>query len=187
MPGRWLRLRTAPPMQAMRRADRHCRLSLSSSARAALALPSGADGMAQPADKLFEARPKNAAELAASEEDVNGIAARNEFPCCVAQERFWLLDRLDPSNSSYHLAVRWRLEGRVATDVLEQAWLKIIERHEVLRTTFREAGGVPIQCVSETAKFRLDEIDLGNLAPEQQQAEADRIGMIEARAPFDDA
>lgn len=141
--------------------------------------------MAQPADKLFEARPKNAAELAASEEYVYGIAARNEFPCSVAQERFWLLDRLDPGNSSYNVAVRWRLEGRVATDVLEQAWLAIIGRHEILRTTFREAGGVPIQCVSETAKFRLDEIDLGNLAPEQQQAEADRIGMIEARAPFD--
>src|ERR1700719_244807 len=185
MPGRWLRLRTAPPMQAMRRADRHCRLSLSSSARAALALPSGADGMAQPADKLFEARPKNAAELAASEEYVYGIAARNEFPCSVAQERFWLLDRLDPGNSSYNVAVRWRLEGRVATDVLEQAWLKIIERHEVLRTVFLETDGTPIQRVMPRAPFRLNEIDLSNLSPELQQTEGDRIGVIEARAPFD--
>jgi condensation domain-containing protein len=146
--------------------------------------------MAKPADKLFGAPPKNAAEHAGIEEpeaaaDIDSTAARNEFPCSVAQERFWLLDRLDPGNASYNVAVRWRLEGRVATDVLEQAWLAIIGRHEILRTTFREVDGVPIQCVSETAKFRLDEIDLGNLAPGQQQAEADRIGVIEARAPFD--
>jgi len=146
--------------------------------------------MAKPADKLFGAPPKNAAEHTGIKEpeaaaDVAGTAARNEFPCSVAQERFWLLDRLDPGNSSYNVAVRWRLEGRVATDVLEQAWLAIIGRHEILRTTFLEVDGVPIQRVSETAKFRLDEIDLGNLAPGQQQAEADRIGVIEARAPFD--
>jgi non-ribosomal peptide synthetase component F/thioesterase domain-containing protein len=146
--------------------------------------------MTQTADKLFGAPPENAAEHAGIGEpgaaaDIDSTAARHEFPCSIAQERFWLLDRLEPGNASYNVAVRWRLEGRVATDVLEQAWLAIIGRHEILRTTFREVYGVPIQCVSETAKFRLDEIDLGHLAPLQQQAEADRIGVIEARAPFD--
>jgi non-ribosomal peptide synthetase component F/thioesterase domain-containing protein len=36
-----------------------------------------------------------------------------------------------------------------------------------------------------TARFRLNEIDLSNLSPELQQTEGDRIGVIEARAPFD--
>jgi hypothetical protein len=31
----------------------------------------------------------------------------------------------------------------------------------------------------------LNEIDLSNLSPELQQPEGDRIGVIEARAPFD--
>src|ERR1700757_1176567 len=109
----------------------------------------------------------------------------DEFPCSVAQERFWLLDRLEPGNSSYNVAVRWRLEGRVASDLLEKAWLKIIERHEVLRTVFLENDGTPIQRVMPRAPFRLNEIDLSNLSPELQQTEGDRIGVIEARAPFD--
>jgi non-ribosomal peptide synthetase component F/thioesterase domain-containing protein len=110
---------------------------------------------------------------------------RTDFPCSVAQERFWLLDRLDPGDSSYNVAVRWRLEGRIATDLLEQSWFTIIERHEVLRTVFLEVNGQPIQRVMPTARFRLNEIDLSNLSPELQQTEGDRIGVIEARAPFD--
>jgi len=111
--------------------------------------------------------------------------SRTDFPCSVAQERFWLLDRLDPGNASYNVAVRWRLEGRVLTDVLEHAWLEIIERHEILRTVFVESDGAPVQRVLPRIPFRVNEIDLCTLQPDRQQAEADRIGVLEARAPFD--
>jgi non-ribosomal peptide synthetase component F/thioesterase domain-containing protein len=117
--------------------------------------------------------------------DADVPADNADFPCSVAQERFWLLDRLDPGDSSYNVAVRWRLEGRVATDLLERAWFKIIERHEVLRTVFTEVDGVPIQRVMPQARFRLNEIDLSKLPPDLQHTEGDRIGVIEARAPFD--
>ncbi len=132
-------------------------------------------------------RPAAAAPPDSAQQPSDDVAPleRTDFPCSIAQERFWLLDRLDPGNASYNVAVRWRLEGRVATDLLEQAWLKIIERHEVLRTTFHEIDGAPIQRVSPTAQFRLNEIDLSTLSPDQRQTEADRIGVLEARAPFD--
>lgn len=154
--------------------------------------------MAKPADQVFNAKPNAAGKEApvAATDDVEmktldagaqseTPAERTDFACSVAQERFWLLDRLDPGNSAYNVAVRWRLEGRIATDLLEQAWLKIIERHEVLRTVFLELDGAPIQRVMPRAPFRLNEIDLSNLSPELQQTEGDRIGVIEARAPFD--
>ena len=108
-----------------------------------------------------------------------------DFPCSVSQERFWLLDRLEPGNASYNVAVRWRLEGRISTEILEQAWQHIIARHEVLRTHFLEIGGKPVQRVAERATFKLVEIDLSTLPAESRSAEADRIGLIEARAPFD--
>ena len=50
---------------------------------------------------------------------------------------------------------------------------------------FLETDGAPIQRVMPRAPFRLNEIDLSNLSPELQQTEGDRIGVIEARAPFD--
>jgi non-ribosomal peptide synthetase component F/thioesterase domain-containing protein len=163
--------------------------------------------VAKPADKVFDGvagaaaaddaslGPSAAGESAAGpgtaavgEADAGRDALpeeRTEFPCSVGQERFWLLDRLDPGDSSYNVAVRWRLEGRVATDLLERAWFKIIERHEVLRTVFLEKDGAPMQRVMPQARFRLNEIDLSKLPPDLQQTEGDRIGVIEARAPFD--
>jgi non-ribosomal peptide synthetase component F/thioesterase domain-containing protein len=147
--------------------------------------------MAKPADKVFETVTKGGGnDVPGSVADTRpadseGTGEEIDFPCSPAQERFWLLDRLDPGNSAYNVAVRWRLEGRIATDLLERSWLKIIERHEVLRTVFLEVEGAPIQRVMPRAPFRLNEIDLSNLSPELQQTEGDRIGVIEARAPFD--
>ena len=108
-----------------------------------------------------------------------------DFPCSVAQERFWLLDRLEPGNPSYNVAVRWKLEGHISTDLLESAWREIIERHEVLRTRFLEIEGKPVQRVSERASFKLVEIDLSSLPEAARAEEGERIGLIEARAPFD--
>ena len=108
-----------------------------------------------------------------------------DFPCSVAQERFWLLDRLEPGNPAYNVAVRWQLEGSVATALLEQAWNEILARHEILRTRFLEIDGRPVQRVHAHASLKISEIDLEALAPEARAAEGDRIGLIEARAPFD--
>ena len=153
--------------------------------------------MAKPAGNVTDAQSSSAAKDALGVEGADPAikeasmagaetrVERTDFPCSVAQERFWLLDRLDPGNASYNVAVRWRLEGRVLTDVLEQSWLKIIERHEILRSVFLEVEGTAIQRVLPHAQFRLHEINLGTLGADVQQAEADRIGIIEARAPFD--
>jgi hypothetical protein len=141
--------------------------------------------MAKPANRVLDAAAGREAGAAFASDggeqlpaDGSEPAERTDFPCSPAQERFWLLDRLDPGNSAYNVAVRWRLEGRVATDLLEQSWLRIIERHEVLRTVFLETDGAPIQRVMPRAPFRLNEIDLSNLSPELQQTEGDRIGVI---------
>jgi len=78
--------------------------------------------MAKPADKVFQGRPPAGAPQAAPGEAAKPVGEEptaepsGDFPCSVAQERFWLLDRLDPGSSSYNVAVRWRLEGRVTKE-----------------------------------------------------------------------
>jgi non-ribosomal peptide synthetase component F/thioesterase domain-containing protein/acyl carrier protein len=147
--------------------------------------------MAKPADKVFPGRTPAGVPHAVPGEAARPVSEEpsaepgSDFPCSVAQERFWLLDRLDPGSSSYNVAVRWRLEGRVLIDVLQASWLKIIERHEILRTVFLEIDGAPVQRAMPHIPFRLNEIDLGALSPDLQKTEGDRIGIIEARAPFD--
>ncbi len=79
---------------------------------------------------------RRAAERAAAAAPAAPESEYTDFPCSVAQERFWLLDRLEPGNPAYNVAVRWRLEGAVSTPLLERAWNEILVRHEVLRTRF---------------------------------------------------
>lgn len=112
-------------------------------------------------------------------------ASGTDFPCSVAQERFWLLDRLEPGNPSYNVAVRWQLLGHVDSELLERAWREVIARHEVLRTRFLEVDGKPVQRVSPDSSFKLGAIDLTSLPEAERAEEGDRIGLIEARAPFD--
>src|SRR5262249_41919654 len=65
------------------------------------------------------------------------------------------------------------------------AWREIIARHEILRTRFLEIDGKPVQRVAAHGTFKLGEIDLSSLPETARAEEGDRIGMIEARAPFD--
>lgn len=134
------------------------------------------------ADPAAEPPPEPATEAPVRAADA---ADTPVFPCSVAQERFWLLDRLDPGNAALNVAFRWQLRGHVDARRLETAFRQIIERHEVLRTVFREVDGRPVQQVQARSPFRLAEIDLGGVAEAARDAEAERIAIIEARAPFD--
>jgi non-ribosomal peptide synthetase component F/thioesterase domain-containing protein/acyl carrier protein len=143
--------------------------------------------MATASSYIFSTAEPSAAEAdpGPALNDSSDAPSDQDFPCSVAQERFWLLDRLEPGNASYNVAVRWRLDGRVSTDLLESAWREIILRHEVLRTRFLEIDGKPVQRVASNGAFKLVEVDLSSLPEAARSEEGDRIGLIEARAPFD--
>ncbi len=68
-------------------------------------------------------------------------------PLSPVQRGLWLLARLEPDDRSYHLAVVLRVQGELRLTVLERAVAEIIRRHGVLRTTFDEGTGGPLQTV----------------------------------------
>ncbi len=117
------------------------------------------------------------------------VSSRSVAPmqrCSLGQRRFWALDRLyGGANSACNVAVRWRLEGQVATAELEQAFRLIIGRHEVLRARFVEIDGEPLQRVEPLATLRIADIDLRTLAGPAAEAELQRLSLREARTPFD--
>jgi len=117
--------------------------------------------------------------------DLAAPLQRARFPCSQAQRRFWVLDRIDPGNPALNIAVRWRLEGRVPTADLDQAFARIIARHHSLRTFFAVEDGEPVQIVEPFLSFHIPDIDLSALAEEDAYAEAERIAQLEARASFD--
>ncbi len=107
-----------------------------------------------------------------------------QYPASLGQQRFWVLDRLDPGNPSLNVAVRWRLEGELSVAHIEKAFELILARHETLRTSFVEADGEPIQIVQPFAPLRIPSIDLTAMPERDAAAECDRIGQTEAQTPF---
>ena len=69
------------------------------------------------------------------------------LPLSYAQERLWLVDQLEPNNTSYNLSRSFRLLGPLDIAALRSALLAIVRRHEVLRTQFVTVAGRPMQTV----------------------------------------
>ncbi|MBP0579056.1 hypothetical protein J8I29_07050 [Labrys sp. LIt4] len=107
------------------------------------------------------------------------------FPCSLAQARFWILDQITPEDPALNVAVRWRLLGRLDAGALQQALNAVIDRHEILRTSYRDVDGEPEQLVHPEATIQLPVIDLTLLPEASRHEERERISQIEARKPFD--
>ncbi len=106
------------------------------------------------------------------------------YPASLAQTRFWLIDALDPGTAALNVAVQWGLYGPVDHARAEQAFRRIVARHEILRTALVEVDGVPVQSVTMPLPFRLLQHDLTALPPAERDAALDRLVREEARTPF---
>jgi thioesterase domain-containing protein/acyl carrier protein len=108
-----------------------------------------------------------------------------EFPCSLAQQRFWVLDQLNPGEPCYNIAVRWRLRGKLNPVLVERAFNQMLRRHEVLCTTFRAVDGEPVQVISPNVSISVPVVDLRQVPEAQREQESDRITIEDARKCFD--
>ncbi len=87
-----------------------------------------------------------------------------EFPTSFGQRRMWLLAQMDPDQPTYNIAWALWLDGPLDLDALQRAWQATLERHEVLRTTFRDESGMPVQVISDDPDDRAAGGQLGRAA-----------------------
>ena len=120
-------------------------------------------------------------------DDVNQTVASEGdlfvFPTSFAQQRLWLLDKLE-SGSAYNIRIALRLSGRINVSALEKSLNEIVRRHEILRTTFRAIDGNPMQIIAEKGTIVLPLIDLSRLTEAEREAEAGQIIAEKASCPF---
>ncbi|MET0647738.1 MAG: condensation domain-containing protein, partial [Pyrinomonadaceae bacterium] len=131
---------------------------------------------------------KQLQEKAAPAEEFNLIprrAQQNPSPLSFAQQRLWFLNRLEPDSSAYNVPVALRLTGRLDVTALERTLNEVSRRHEVLRTTFVETDGQPVQVVAPFEPQPLPVTDLSALPEDQREAEVSRLAAVERQRPFD--
>ena len=102
-----------------------------------------------------------------------------------AQERLWLLDRFEPGNPAYNMPFSLRLDGPLDVAILRSSMEHLMARHESLRTTYADAGGLPVQHVAERLDFELTSTDLSALQGTAQQEALDELTRKQANASFD--
>jgi amino acid adenylation domain-containing protein len=150
--------------------------------RALFAAPTVEELAASVAEQLGVAE-----SAAASRAPIAPPADRSALPLSFAQQRLWLLDRLEPGSTVYNLPLAYRVAGPLDVAALEASLGEVVRRHEVLRTTFAagEEGSEPRQVVSPFRSFLLPLADLSALPARAREAEADRLTAAEASRPFD--
>jgi amino acid adenylation domain-containing protein/non-ribosomal peptide synthase protein (TIGR01720 family) len=110
------------------------------------------------------------------------------LPLSYAQQRLWFLQQLEPDSAAYNIASALRLAGQLDRPALEAAFQALVERHEVLRTTF--AGddgddGAVHQRIAAQAGVSLAVRDLRGVPPQERLAQAHQMAAYEAARPFD--
>ncbi len=113
------------------------------------------------------------------------IPRDGDLELSFAQQRLWFFDQLEPGSSAYNIPAAVRLKGPLNLAALERSLNEIIERHESLRTTFKEVDGRPTQVIVPTLTIALPVVDLRNLAADEREAEVRRLVTVEAQRPFD--
>ncbi|GJG89252.1 hypothetical protein tb265_44330 [Gemmatimonadetes bacterium T265] len=107
------------------------------------------------------------------------------LPASFAQELLWHVNRASPESTAYNIPRARRLRGRLDAAALRRAFDALVERHEVLRTTYAEHDGQVAQAVHPPAPAPFEFIDLGARPHAARADEAARIVAERGARPFD--
>jgi amino acid adenylation domain-containing protein len=112
------------------------------------------------------------------------VSRNTPLPLSFAQQRLWFLDRLESGSSFYNVPTAVRLKGPLNVVALEQSFKEIIRRHEILRTSFHEVEGKPVQVIAHSVSLPLQVEDFRGLLLAEREASALRFALEEAQRPF---
>lgn len=116
---------------------------------------------------------------------IGTLARGEEIPLGFSQERVWFLQELDPSSIAYNFQATLRIRGRLDIAALEQSLTEMVRRHEILRTTFFEKGGRPLQAIHDPFPVPLPVINLEGVSREQLNEKTAELVRKEMVAQFE--
>jgi amino acid adenylation domain-containing protein len=107
------------------------------------------------------------------------------LPASYAQERLWAMHQLEPDSPAYNIPVALQVTGDLRIPDLVRSLREIVRRHEVLRTSFADPDGRPVQVIASEVELSLWLVDLSGLEEARRSQEARRLAREDARLPFD--
>ncbi len=101
------------------------------------------------------------------------------------QRRLWVIEQFGEDHIAYNMPAVYQMEGYLDEASLTKSFASLIERHEILRTSFITVDGVPRQKVNsyEESGFAIERIDIQDF--EDKLERLDSIINAEISSPFD--
>jgi amino acid adenylation domain-containing protein len=106
-------------------------------------------------------------------------------PLSFAQERFWAGRLAEARSVASTIPTLVVLDGDLDLLCLQRALQEVVDRHEVLRTCFREEAGRPVQAVLPVVPVQLRLVDLEEVAPPRRKAEIRFWSALDGQTHFD--
>lgn len=82
------------------------------------------------------------------------------FPLTKMQEAFYWSSKIKSNSSSYIVNQQAYFAGHLDIDKFERCVQSLVQRHEILRTTFHEVKGVPLQRIEDPFLYKIIYFDL---------------------------
>ena len=114
---------------------------------------------------------------------MRATSRNDDLPLSSAEEGAWLLEQLSPGVTAWNMRSALRISGELNVAVLERSFNALIERQEILRTTFRLIEGKLVRLISPTLNINLPVSRLDPLVDKDSAIR--RITTEEQRRPFD--
>ncbi|MCG8296614.1 condensation domain-containing protein, partial [Pseudomonas entomophila] len=112
---------------------------------------------------------------------ITRVARDQDLPLSFAQQRQWLLWQFAPDSTAYTIPAVLRLRGALDVAALERSFAALVERHESLRTTFRQTAEGPLQVIHDAASVTMPVLALHGATEAQVEAQIKQL----LQRPFD--
>lgn len=107
------------------------------------------------------------------------------LPASPAQRRFWSLEEMTPGAPVLNMRACVRIRGEFSADIALKSLQLLVNRHEVLRTTFSQQQGELLQVIAPFQRIVLASTTLEHLAPAEREAKLGEGIRAEAGVAFD--
>ena len=106
-------------------------------------------------------------------------------PLSYEQQHIWYAAQIPSRSSQYNVSRALRITGEVSIRTLTRALNEIVERHEILRTTFHQIDGQILQNVANKLDVKLQIIDEQSTTQADSYRPAESLLSSQLLAPFD--
>lgn len=122
-------------------------------------------------------------------QDIHGGRSERQqeisIPLSYAQNRLWFMNQLVPESTAYNITKCYIMEGELNEHAFLEAFQRIYDRHDCLRTEFIVNMDTPFQKVTNGNKLELERLDYRGFSDEMQKDRIENEIIKEQATAFD--